>query len=63
VGIPDHIEQGIWLCFTVNNPTSVELLMTAMLRVYLRKHEQFNICGRSTNRAALSIGISKVLDF
>jgi hypothetical protein len=63
VGITDHIEQGIWLCFTVNNPTSVELLMTAMLRVHLREHEQFNICGRSTNHTVFFESVSKVLDF
>ena len=42
-GVFDHFEQRFWLLFAVNHPVGVENFMTAVFRVRLREHVEFNI--------------------
>ena len=42
-GVADHLEQGLILSLTIDNPIRIENLVTAVLGVGLREHHQFNV--------------------
>ena len=41
--IANHRKEGFFLTISINRPTGIKYLMTAMLAVRLGKHNQFNI--------------------
>ena len=63
VCVADHVEKGKLLTVTVNSEVGIELLMPAMLRVDLCKHEEFNIVGVAGNWPALGECGKKVINF
>ena len=60
VRVANHAEKGLFLFLTVDRPLGIKDLVTAVLRVGLSKHHQFDI-----GRIALSLreSIGQVVDF
>src|SRR5438105_4489904 len=63
VCIADHVEEGKLLTFAVDSEVGIELLMSAMLRVDLRKHEEFDIVRVTGNWPVLGECRKKVVNF
>ena len=51
MGVADHAEQAFVHCHAIDDEVGVENLVTAVLRISLREHHQFDIA-----RVALQVG-------
>lgn len=43
VGVFDHLKQGVRLLFVIDGPSGIEYFVSAVLRVGLCEHHQFDI--------------------
>ncbi len=59
----DHGEQAVGHPSAIDSPLGIELLMTAMLRVDLGKHEQLDVCRVPCQRTARPKDALEILHF